>query len=93
MTSPPCTRWTSAAVSPNGPRGPQTTVVGPICETGDVLARDRVFSEGVEDDGLLIAFAGTYGSAMASDASLRRRPRERVWGVESLPRSWPSLSQ
>jgi diaminopimelate decarboxylase/aspartate kinase len=64
---------------PDGPSGAPATVVGPICETGDVLARDRVFPQASEGDVLLIAFAGAYGSAMASDYNLRQRPRDVVW--------------
>jgi diaminopimelate decarboxylase/aspartate kinase len=56
------------------------TVVGPICETGDVLARDRKMPEPREGDVLLIAVAGAYGASMASDYNLRGRPRELVLG-------------
>jgi diaminopimelate decarboxylase/aspartate kinase len=52
------------------------TVVGPICETGDVLARDRRIADPREGDVLLFANAGAYGAAMASDYNLRGRPRE-----------------
>jgi diaminopimelate decarboxylase/aspartate kinase len=54
------------------------TVVGPICETGDVLARDRKLPEPREGDVLLLAVTGAYGAAMASDYNLRGRPREVV---------------
>lgn len=56
--------------------GPVATVVGPICETGDVLARDRPLGAAAEGDVLLFATAGAYGAAMASDYNLRGRPRE-----------------
>ena len=52
------------------------TVVGPICETGDVLARDRKLPEPREGDVLLLAVTGAYGASMASDYNLRGRPRE-----------------
>lgn len=64
---------------PDAPHGPPTTVVGPVCETGDVLARDRLFPAANEGDVLLLAFAGAYGAAMASDYNLRGRPRDVVW--------------
>lgn len=51
-------------------------VVGPICETGDVLARDRLLPESREGDVLLIGVAGAYGAAMASQYNLRGTPRE-----------------
>ncbi len=57
------------------PAGP-ATVVGPICETGDVLARDRVLPDVAEGDVLLVATAGAYGAVMANDYNLRGRPRE-----------------
>jgi diaminopimelate decarboxylase/aspartate kinase len=47
------------------------TVVGPICESGDVLGRDRRLPPCQEGDVLLIADAGAYGAAMASGYNLR----------------------
>ncbi|MGH8213938.1 MAG: bifunctional aspartate kinase/diaminopimelate decarboxylase, partial [Rhodanobacteraceae bacterium] len=52
----------------------QTTlyqVVGPICETGDVLGSDRRLPETREGDVLLIAQTGAYGEAMSSHYNLR----------------------
>ncbi len=46
-------------------------VVGPICETGDVLGRGRRLPEPREGDVLLIANAGAYGRVMASHYNLR----------------------
>jgi diaminopimelate decarboxylase/aspartate kinase len=51
-------------------------VVGPICETGDVLGHDRRLVAPTEGDVLLVATAGAYGAAMASEYNLRGRPRE-----------------
>lgn len=56
--------------------GPPVTVVGPICESGDVLARDRRLPEPREGDVLLFATAGAYGAAMSSDYNLRPRAAE-----------------
>jgi diaminopimelate decarboxylase/aspartate kinase len=47
------------------------TIVGPICETGDVLGRDRVLPPSREGDVLLIANAGAYGHVMSSSYNLR----------------------
>lgn len=48
-------------------------VVGPICETGDVLGHARMLpAETAEGDVLLIATAGAYGAAMASHYNLRQ---------------------
>jgi diaminopimelate decarboxylase/aspartate kinase len=46
-------------------------VVGPICESGDVLGADRRLPETQEGDVLLIAQAGAYGESMSSHYNLR----------------------
>jgi diaminopimelate decarboxylase/aspartate kinase len=46
-------------------------VVGPICESGDVLGSDRRLPRSQEGDVLLIAQAGAYGESMASHYNLR----------------------
>jgi diaminopimelate decarboxylase/aspartate kinase len=51
-------------------------IVGPICETGDILGRGRRVPPTEEGDIFLIASAGAYGSAMSSEYNLRERPRE-----------------
>lgn len=56
----------------------QYDIVGPICETGDVLGHDRLLPETHEGDVLLIANAGAYGRAMASSYNLRHPPEEIV---------------
>jgi len=53
-------------------------VVGPICETGDILGLDRLLPECCEGDVLLIANAGAYGAAMASRYNLREPAGEIV---------------
>jgi len=55
---------------------PPVDVVGPICETGDFLARDRRMA--VPQPGALLAVrtAGAYGFAMSSNYNGRRRPAE-----------------
>ena len=52
------------------------TVVGPICESGDVLGSNRRLPEPREGDVLLIAQAGAYGRAMASRYNLREPATE-----------------
>lgn len=53
-------------------------VVGPICETGDVLGHDRSLPAATrEGDVLLIATAGAYGASMASHYNLRS-PAEEI---------------
>ena len=51
-------------------------IVGPICESGDFLARDRVIPEPQNGDLLAIMGAGAYGFAMSSNYNSRPRPAE-----------------
>jgi diaminopimelate decarboxylase len=59
-------------------------VVGPICETGDFLARDRSLAHRpVEGDLLAVMSAGAYGFTMASNYNTRPRVAEvMVHGAE-----------
>jgi diaminopimelate decarboxylase/aspartate kinase len=54
------------------------TVVGPICESGDVLGLDRQLPETHEGDVLLVADTGAYGHAMASRYNLREPALESL---------------
>jgi diaminopimelate decarboxylase/aspartate kinase len=51
-------------------------VVGPICESADVLGHDRLLPLTREGDVLLIANAGAYGHAMSSHYNLREPATE-----------------
>jgi diaminopimelate decarboxylase len=51
-------------------------VVGPVCETGDFLARDRDLPVMQEGDLLAVLDAGAYGMALASNYNTRPRPAE-----------------
>ena len=52
-------------------------VVGPICESSDVLGRSRLLPAATaEGDVLLVADAGAYGTAMANTYNLRALPAE-----------------
>jgi diaminopimelate decarboxylase/aspartate kinase len=54
-------------------------VVGPICESGDVLGLDRLLpASTAEGDVILVADAGAYGMAMASTYNLRALPAEET---------------
>ena len=53
-------------------------VVGPICESGDVLGSNRRLPECHEGDVILIAQAGAYGATMASRYNLREPAAESV---------------
>lgn len=51
-------------------------VVGPICESGDFLARDRSIPTPAQGDLLAVMSAGAYGFTMASNYNTRPRAPE-----------------
>jgi diaminopimelate decarboxylase len=51
-------------------------VVGPICETGDFMARDRMMPGVSQDDLLAILSSGAYGFTMSSNYNSRPRVAE-----------------
>jgi diaminopimelate decarboxylase len=51
-------------------------VVGPVCEAGDFLARDREILLPEAGDVLAVETVGAYGFSMASNYNARRRPAE-----------------
>ena len=51
-------------------------IVGPVCETGDFIAKNREISESKKGDYLAIMSAGAYGMTMASNYNARRRAPE-----------------
>ena len=51
-------------------------VVGPVCESSDVVGRERMLPPLIEGDLLAIRDAGAYGSAMASNYNRRPLPPE-----------------
>jgi len=55
-------------------------VVGPVCETGDFLARDREMPDVAPGDYLAGASAGAYGFVQASNYNSRPRPTELLVG-------------
>jgi diaminopimelate decarboxylase len=66
-------------IEPVGPpRTPERTVdvVGPVCESGDFLARDRSLPPVEPDDLLAVRSAGAYGFAMSSNYNGRPRAAE-----------------
>jgi diaminopimelate decarboxylase len=54
----------------------QYDIVGPICETGDYLAKDRVLPIVEEGDLIAIYDTGAYGFAMSSQYNSRPKCRE-----------------
>ncbi|MEW6101889.1 MAG: diaminopimelate decarboxylase, partial [Candidatus Omnitrophota bacterium] len=51
-------------------------VVGPICESADFFAKDRVLRQLKEGECLAIMSAGAYGFSMSSNYNSRKRPAE-----------------
>ena len=51
-------------------------VVGPICESGDALAKDRALPQVEEGDLLAVLNAGAYGFSMSSQYNARPRAAE-----------------
>lgn len=83
-------RWPSPQSSPSGRGGDRgrgegqdesvdkekIDIVGPVCESGDFFALDRVMPEVREGDLLAIMSAGAYGFVMASNYNSRPLPAE-----------------
>lgn len=53
-------------------------VVGPVCETGDFLALDRVLPDVETGEYLAVLCAGAYGASMASNYNTRLRAPEVI---------------
>lgn len=62
--------------APQGEEQQVVDVVGPICETGDFLARERPLPPVQPGELLAVLQAGAYGFAMSSNYNGRRRPAE-----------------
>lgn len=63
-------------VGRNDSRTTVTDVVGPVCESGDFLARDRELPEVSVGELLAVLDAGAYGTVLASNYNTRPRPAE-----------------
>jgi diaminopimelate decarboxylase len=71
-------------VKPRKGRKKTVDVVGPVCESGDFFARDRVMEELRPDDLVAILDAGAYGSSLSSNYNSRPRPAEVLVEGKSL---------
>ena len=56
--------------------GKLADVVGPVCESGDFLAKNRPLPPLESGDLLAVMGAGAYGFVMASNYNARPRPAE-----------------
>jgi len=61
-------------------------IVGNICETGDIIAKDRLLPEIFEDDILGVLDSGAYGYSMSSNYNNRLRPAEVLIQADGNPR-------
>ena len=64
------------AVKKNGKREITADVVGPICESGDFLAKDREVPAVKAGESLAVMSAGAYGFSMSSNYNTRPRAAE-----------------
>lgn len=62
------------------------TVVGNICETGDIIAKERELPPAKAGDIIGVMDAGAYGYSMASNYNNRLRPAEVLIGLDGTPR-------
>ncbi len=59
-----------------GAEGTRVDVVGPVCESGDFLAKDIDLPETQHDDLLVVHSSGAYGFVMSSNYNTRGRAAE-----------------
>lgn len=86
-------------VTPISPENFVTTqVVGPVCETADIIGRDISLPEMKTGDLLAALTVGAYGMVMASNYNQRPRPAEvmvaedgQSWQVSRRRETWDDL--
>jgi diaminopimelate decarboxylase len=61
-------------------------IVGNICETGDIIAKERKLPEIFENDIIGVLDSGAYGYSMSSNYNGRLRPAEVLIDTEGNPR-------
>ena len=67
-----------AANKADAPAVREYSVTGPICETGDILAKDRMLPDLAAGDIIAVLDAGAYGFAMSSQYNSRPRCAEAI---------------
>lgn len=70
----------------NVPPKEEVTVVGNICESGDILAQNRMLPQIAEGDILGVMDAGAYAFSMASNYNNRLRPAEVLIDTDGADR-------
>jgi diaminopimelate decarboxylase len=71
-------------VEPRGRAAQDVDVVGPICESGDFLAKDRQLPEVRQGELLAVFSAGAYGFTMSSNYNSRTRAAELLVDGENV---------
>jgi len=71
-------------VEPHGRPVLDVDVVGPICESGDFLAKDRQLPEMNQGELLAVYSAGAYGFTMSSNYNTRTRAAEILVDGENV---------
>jgi diaminopimelate decarboxylase len=74
----------------------EAIVVGPVCESTDVLSRSALLPELAAGDRLAVLVAGAYGMVMASNYNQRARPPEvliegETWRIIRRRETWDDL--
>ncbi len=64
------------SVSSDNAAALRANVVGPVCESGDFFANDRMITNVAPGELLVLRTAGAYGYSMASNYNSRPRPAE-----------------
>lgn len=75
-----------AANKADAPEVQEYSIAGPICETGDILAEDRILPDLAAGDIIAVLDTGAYGFAMSSQYNSRPRCAEVVLsGEDAVP--------
>lgn len=67
-------------------------IVGPICESADVLGYERLIPVSKEGDTFCMSHAGAYGASMASHYNLRKPAKEFFLSKDNIFYEIPSIS-
>lgn len=54
----------------------EADIVGPVCESGDFLGKERIIKKCSKDEFIAVMSTGAYGMVMSSNYNSRRRPAE-----------------
>jgi bifunctional diaminopimelate decarboxylase / aspartate kinase len=57
------------------------TIVGPICESGDILGKNRQIPQTNINDFILIDEAGAYGHTMSNNYNMRNPAKELIYNI------------